>query len=69
MAENHRAGEVRGMISEDLKLLIAEGEGLAVEFKERFSSRVLEDIVAFANARGGQILLGVADDGKIRAKS
>ena len=56
------------MNSEELKLLIAEGEGLTVEFKERFSSRVLEDIVAFANGRGGQILLGVADDGKIKGE-
>lgn len=51
---------------DQLKLLIAEGEGLTVEFKERFSSRILEDIVAFANGRGGQIILGVADDGKVK---
>ncbi len=56
------------MKPEELKLLIAEGEGLTVEFKERFSSRVLEDMVAFANGRGGQILLGVADDGKIKGE-
>lgn len=53
---------------EELKLLIAEGEGLMVEFKERFTPRVLEDMVAFANGRGGQILLGVADDGKIKGE-
>jgi len=56
------------MNSEKLKLLIAEGEGLTVEFKERFTPRVLEDMVAFANGRGGQILLGVADDGKIKGE-
>jgi ATP-dependent DNA helicase RecG len=56
------------MNDEKLKLLISEGEGLTVEFKERFSSRVLEDMVAFANGRGGQILLGVADDGKIKGE-
>ena len=48
------------MKPEELKLLIAEGEGLTVEFKERFTPRVLEDMVAFANGRGGQILLGNA---------
>jgi predicted HTH transcriptional regulator len=56
------------MDPEELKLLIAEGEGPTLEFKERFSSRVLEDIVAFANGRGGQIFLGVADNGKIRGE-
>jgi len=56
------------MNPEELKLLIAEGEGLTVEFKERFSSRMLEDMVAFANGRGGQILLGVTDDGKVKGE-
>ena len=46
-------------------LLIREGEGLTIEFKERYSSRIDQDIVAFANTRGGTILLGVSDDGKI----
>jgi len=50
---------------EQVKLFIREGEGLAVEFKERYTSRIDEDIVAFANARGGTLLLGVRDDGTI----
>lgn len=53
------------MTDEQVALLIREGEGLAVEFKERYSSRIDQDIVAFANARGGRVLLGVSDDGKI----
>lgn len=48
-----------------LKLLLKEGDGLTVEFKERFSSRIDEDIVAFANSKGGLLLLGVRDDGSI----
>jgi ATP-dependent DNA helicase RecG len=51
--------------SEKLKLLIAEGEGLTVEFKERYTAKIDRDIVAFANTKGGYILLGVADDGRI----
>ena len=50
---------------EKLKLLIAEGEGLAVEFKEKYTSKIDRDIVAFANTKGGRILLGVNDSGKI----
>ena len=53
------------MDMEQLKLLLREGEGLTVEFKERFTSRIDEDIVAFANTRGGFLLLGVRDDGTV----
>ena len=53
------------MNAEELNLLIAEGEGLTVEFKERFSSRIDEDITAFANTKGGTLLLGVRNDGTI----
>ena len=48
-----------------LKLILREGEGLTIEFKEKFSSRIAEDIVAFANTKGGKLLLGVADDGSV----
>ena len=53
------------MDEETLKLLIAEGEGLTVEFKEKYSPKIDRDMVAFANARGGIILLGVADNARI----
>jgi len=48
-----------------IKLLIREGEGLTVEFKEKYSSRIDEDIVAFSNTKGGILILGVRDDGSI----
>jgi len=48
-----------------IDLLIREGEGLTVEFKERYTPRIDEDIVAFANGKGGRVLLGVRDDGKV----
>lgn len=53
------------MNRDKVKLLIREGEGLTVEFKEKYTSRIDEDIVAFANARGGTLLLGVRDDGTV----
>jgi hypothetical protein len=43
------------MTAEQVNLLIREGEGLTVEFKEHYTPRIDEDIVAFANAKGGTI--------------
>lgn len=51
--------------AEQVELLISEGEGLIVEFKERYTPRIDQDIVAFANARGGTLFLGVRDDGTV----
>lgn len=53
------------MNADNIRLLIREGEGLTTEFKQKYSSRVDEDIVAFANTKGGRLLLGVRDDGSI----
>ncbi len=48
----------------DLDLIIAEGEGQTVEFKEGLS-RMDREMVAFANASGGSIFVGVADSGEV----
>jgi len=37
---------------DDLQLMIAEGEGLTVEFKEKYTPRIDRDIVAFSNTKG-----------------
>jgi ATP-dependent DNA helicase RecG len=49
----------------DLKLLIQEGEGTTLEFKESLSSSFARELVAMANTIGGKILLGVRDDGTV----
>ena len=51
------------MTLDDLEILIQEGEGTTLEFKERLSSSFARELVALANAIGGRILLGVRDDG------
>jgi ATP-dependent DNA helicase RecG len=51
--------------SSRVEIAIREGEGLTVEFKEKYTSRIDEDMVAFANGRGGTVLLGVRDDGSV----
>lgn len=48
-----------------LSNLIALGEGFTTEFKRTSTSNLGREICAFANATGGVILIGVADDGKI----
>ena len=44
---------------------LAAGEGEHTEFKEKYNSRVIETLVAFANTAGGRVLIGVADRGGI----
>jgi ATP-dependent DNA helicase RecG len=53
------------MERKELDIIIKEGEGYKIEFKEGISG-LERELVAFANASGGKIFLGVADDGKIR---
>ncbi len=45
----------------EFDLILQEGEGYSVEFKSEFS-KLDREMVAFANASGGRIFLGVADD-------
>ncbi|HPR65304.1 MAG TPA: ATP-binding protein [Thermoanaerobaculia bacterium] len=47
----------------DLEILIQEGEGTTLEFKESLSGALSRELVAMANTIGGKILLGVRDDG------
>lgn len=49
-----------------LQELIASGESISLEFKEKFDERTIESAVAFANTNGGIILIGVSDKGEIK---
>lgn len=42
------------------------GEGQFIEFKESFDKTIQKEIVAFANASGGFIYLGITDAGNIK---
>src|SRR4030095_8902366 len=50
---------------EDLEILLREGEGSMLEYKESLSSSLVRELVAFANSTGGKILLGVRDNGTV----
>lgn len=47
--------------------LIEQGEGLHIEFKQRFSTyeKMAKELIAFANTSGGFLILGVDDDKSI----
>lgn len=49
----------------ELENLIKIGEGLTLEFKKSPGSNIGREICAFANAKGGRIILGVDDNGRI----
>ena len=52
------------MTPTDLEILLQQGEGTTLEFKENLSSSSFaRELVALANTIGGRILLGVRDDG------
>lgn len=52
----------------NIKKLILQGEGTTLDFKKTINSneKIAKSLVAFANNKGGQLLIGVADDGSIK---
>ncbi len=51
-----------------IKQLIFEGENVNVDFKKTITSchKIAKTMVAFANNKGGRLLVGVADNGNIK---
>ena len=54
------------MKAADLDILLQEGEGVMLEYKEGLSSSFARELVGLANTAGGRILLGVRDNGTIK---
>lgn len=40
-------------------------EGMTTEFKREYTDEIKKTVVAFANTRGGELLIGVEDDGSV----
>lgn len=53
------------MTPDQLEILLQEGEGTRLEYKESLSASFVRELVALANTLGGRILLGVRDDGSV----
>jgi len=56
------------MDEKELVKLIEKGETERVEFKESLSDwkEIVKTISAFGNAKGGTVLIGITDEGKIK---
>ena len=52
----------------DLQRLVRKGEGLHLEFKLKANhpDKIMREVIAFANAEGGTLLVGIADDKTIK---
>ncbi|MFY0684163.1 MAG: ATP-binding protein [Balneola sp.] len=65
--QNSDVVSVSSMKIQDLNNLIATGESSFLEFKHKVASpeKIAREMVAFANTKGGKILIGVEDNGDI----
>ena len=54
------------MNKDSFNTLVKKGETEILEFKGGFDKEAIETAVAFANTKGGTILIGVADNGKVK---
>jgi predicted HTH transcriptional regulator len=52
----------------NIKRMIIDGEGVSQDFKKTITSceKIAKTLVAFANNKGGRLLIGVLDDGTIK---
>ena len=50
------------ILADEIKTWLEEGESERLEFKTSFNAECIETLVAFANAKGGSVLLGVSDN-------
>jgi ATP-dependent DNA helicase RecG len=47
-------------------LTIPTSESITVEFKKTFNEDVIETLVAFSNAKGGTVYIGVEDKSEVK---
>jgi predicted HTH transcriptional regulator len=55
------------MTLQEVKSLASKGEGLRIEFKKKaaYPEKIVRGVVAFANTEGGDLIIGVDDDGTV----
>ena len=55
------------MTLQEIRILASKGEGLKIEFKKKAShpEKIVREVIALANTAGGNLLIGVDDDGTV----
>lgn len=55
------------MTLQEVRALAAKGEGLKIEFKKKaaFPDKIVREVIAFANTEGGDLMIGIDDDGTV----
>ena len=51
------------MTEKTLKQVLSNGESESIEFKTSFDKEAIETLSAFANSKGGSVIVGVTDHG------
>ncbi len=54
------------MKKEDILKYINNGENEYIEFKEKISDEAIRTLCAFSNYKGGIVIIGVSDRGKLK---
>lgn len=55
------------MTLQEIRILASKGEGLRIEFKKKAAhpEKIVREVIALANTVGGNLLIGVDDDGTV----
>ncbi len=59
----------RKTTEDEMALVLEEGEGYSLEFKQRVNTDLSKELVAFTNASGGRIFIGVDDQNRVTGAS
>lgn len=67
MTRPHEARTFQPHQVRDLKKLVSHGEGFCLEFKRKaaYPDKIVREMIAFANTKGGTLLVGIGDDGEL----
>src|SRR3989344_4256523 len=57
------------MDKKEFEFILQEDESYKVEFKEKFSDEVIESLVAFANNKGGRVVIGIDKNKNLKGVS
>lgn len=54
------------MNTKEIELILKQGEGYNIEFKESISKTLVHEVCAFANSSGGMVIVGVKDNSNVK---